>query len=235
VAVLAPTPALTVLGLIGCAALVATAEWYLGTRRTVLVTVVGHLVTVGLGALVLLALRPTGWSWAVRLAGELGAGPIGGVLAAFTVAHGGVPGREDEAAALIDATSREEAASQLVTPSAGHARGHCPAGEVARPGPVPLGKSSLRKLRSGLCWSNVDHSALNVLTGQGSTSPSHRSLIGAGVEIRPKVGHTADRAPGHGSPRGGGLSRVSRRGPTRAERLARSARVRLQRSAFRPE
>jgi hypothetical protein len=73
-----------VLGLIGCAALVATAEWYLGT--------VGHLVTVGLGALVLLALRPTGWSWAVRLAGELGAGLIGGVLAAFTVAHGGVRG-----------------------------------------------------------------------------------------------------------------------------------------------
>jgi hypothetical protein len=116
---------LTVLGLIGCAALVATAEWYRGTRRTVLVTVVGHLVTVGLGALVLLALRPTGWSWAVRLAGELGAGPIGGVLAAFTVAHGGVPG----AVAAARAVGRERAgggdvrAGRQPDRSAGNARG----------------------------------------------------------------------------------------------------------------
>ncbi|WP_250549314.1 bifunctional lysylphosphatidylglycerol flippase/synthetase MprF [Pseudonocardia sp. H11422] len=70
----------------GFALLVGFTEWRLGTRRTALVTVGGQLVGIVGATLALLAVRHTGWPWAVRLAEQLDVGFSAGALAAIAVA-----------------------------------------------------------------------------------------------------------------------------------------------------
>jgi lysylphosphatidylglycerol synthetase-like protein (DUF2156 family) len=69
----------------GFAVLVGLAEWRLGTRRTVVVTVFGQVVGVLGTALVLLVLRGTGWDWAERLAVRTDLGFSAGALVAVAV------------------------------------------------------------------------------------------------------------------------------------------------------
>ncbi|GEL18049.1 bifunctional lysylphosphatidylglycerol flippase/synthetase MprF [Pseudonocardia asaccharolytica] len=66
----------------GFAVLVGFAECRLGTRRAALVTIGGQLVGLVGATLLLLALRGTGWAWAVLLAGQLDVGFSAGALAA---------------------------------------------------------------------------------------------------------------------------------------------------------
>jgi lysylphosphatidylglycerol synthetase-like protein (DUF2156 family) len=69
----------------GFALLVGLAEWRLGTRRTIVVTVFGQAVGVLGAALVLLVLRGTGWEWAQRLAQQTDLGFSAGALVAIVV------------------------------------------------------------------------------------------------------------------------------------------------------
>lgn len=82
----AATPQSYVPTLAGAVLLVAFAERRLGTARTALLTVGGHVVAV-LGTTALLAaLGRTSWTWAQTTARTLDVGPSGGVLAATAAA-----------------------------------------------------------------------------------------------------------------------------------------------------
>ncbi|MDQ2722975.1 MAG: hypothetical protein M3Y19_06700, partial [Actinomycetota bacterium] len=77
----ARTPA-AYLGMLGAfALLVGFAEWWIGTRRVLLTTVVGQIVGVLTALLFLLAVRDSGWSWAARVGAELDVGFSAGALA----------------------------------------------------------------------------------------------------------------------------------------------------------
>ena len=80
---LTPVFYLPVIG--GFAVLVGFAEWRLGTRRAVVVTVLGQLVAVLGAALVVLVLRGTGWDWAEQAAGLTDVGFSAGALVAAAV------------------------------------------------------------------------------------------------------------------------------------------------------
>ncbi|HWM04095.1 MAG TPA: DUF2156 domain-containing protein [Actinophytocola sp.] len=69
----------------GFALLVGLAEWRLGTRRTIVVTVLGQVVAVFGAALALFLLRDTGWAWAERLAPQTDLGFSAGALVAVVV------------------------------------------------------------------------------------------------------------------------------------------------------
>jgi phosphatidylglycerol lysyltransferase len=87
----------------GFALLVGFAEWRLGTRRTMAVTLVGQLVSV-LAATVFLALfRDIGWDWADEVALTRDVGASGGALAAIAVVSAAVrpPWRLRIRAALV--------------------------------------------------------------------------------------------------------------------------------------
>ncbi|WP_410676427.1 bifunctional lysylphosphatidylglycerol flippase/synthetase MprF [Amycolatopsis sp. cmx-4-68] len=62
------------------------AEWQLGTRRAMAVTIGGQLVSVLVATQFLALCRNSGWLWAERMAGSLDVGFSGGALAAVAVA-----------------------------------------------------------------------------------------------------------------------------------------------------
>ncbi len=62
------------------------AEWQLGTRRAMAVTIVGQFVSVLVATQFLALSRNSGWLWAERVAGSLDVGFSGGALAAVAVA-----------------------------------------------------------------------------------------------------------------------------------------------------
>ena len=62
------------------------AERQLGARRAVVIFAAGQLFAVVGTALLLLALRPTGWPWAAELASQLDVGPSGGAFACAAAA-----------------------------------------------------------------------------------------------------------------------------------------------------
>ncbi|EMD27815.1 bifunctional lysylphosphatidylglycerol flippase/synthetase MprF [Amycolatopsis azurea] len=62
------------------------AEWRLGTRRTMAVTIGGQFVSVLVAVQFLALSRNSGWEWAERIAGSLDVGFSGGALAAVAVA-----------------------------------------------------------------------------------------------------------------------------------------------------
>lgn len=64
---------------------VGWAEWRLGTRRTIVVTIAGHIVGVAGAALLLWVTQPTGWPWALRLGADLDVGFSAGSFAALGV------------------------------------------------------------------------------------------------------------------------------------------------------
>ncbi|ONI83218.1 hypothetical protein ALI144C_16745 [Actinosynnema sp. ALI-1.44] len=66
--------------------LVGFAEWRLGTRRAMAVTIGGQVVSVLVATLFLALCRNSDWVWAARVAGNLDAGFSGGALAAVAVA-----------------------------------------------------------------------------------------------------------------------------------------------------
>nr|WP_083466071.1 DUF2156 domain-containing protein [Kibdelosporangium sp. MJ126-NF4]CEL12980.1 Putative membrane protein [Kibdelosporangium sp. MJ126-NF4]CTQ98665.1 hypothetical protein [Kibdelosporangium sp. MJ126-NF4] len=68
------------------ALLVGFAEWRLGTRRAMAVTIGGQVVSVLVATLFLALCRNSDWEWAVRVGGNLDAGFSGGALAAVAVA-----------------------------------------------------------------------------------------------------------------------------------------------------
>ncbi len=70
----------------GFAVLVGFAEYRMGTGRTVLVTIAGHLAGVLGCALFLLAFRDIGWPWAARIAAMTDVGFSAGMMAAICVA-----------------------------------------------------------------------------------------------------------------------------------------------------
>jgi len=70
----------------GFALLVGFAEYRMGTGRTVVVTIGGHLAGVLGCALFLLAFRDTGWPWAARIATMTDVGFSAGMMAAICVA-----------------------------------------------------------------------------------------------------------------------------------------------------
>lgn len=75
------------LGMLGAfALLVGCAEWWIGTRRVLLATVLGQIVGVLTALLFLLAVRDSGWSWAAHVGAELDVGFSAGALAAAAVA-----------------------------------------------------------------------------------------------------------------------------------------------------
>jgi len=62
------------------------AEWQLGTRRAMAVTIGGQFVSVLVATQLLALCGNSGWSWAERMAGSLDVGFSGGALAAVAVA-----------------------------------------------------------------------------------------------------------------------------------------------------
>ncbi|MEV4602514.1 DUF2156 domain-containing protein [Amycolatopsis sp. NPDC049253] len=68
------------------ALLTGFAEWQLGTRRTVLVTVGGQLAATTAAIQFLVLCRHSGWTWAAHIATTLDVGFSGGTLAAIAVA-----------------------------------------------------------------------------------------------------------------------------------------------------
>ncbi len=70
----------------GFALLVGFTEWRIGTGRTVVVTIAGHLVGVVGCALFLLVFRGTDWPWAVQVATQTDVGFSAGMMAAICVA-----------------------------------------------------------------------------------------------------------------------------------------------------
>ncbi len=68
------------------ALLTGFAEWRLGTRRTIVITVVYQFAAVLLTALVFLIFRQTGWEWVAQRATETDVGFSAGMLAVFGVA-----------------------------------------------------------------------------------------------------------------------------------------------------
>ncbi|WP_207926429.1 bifunctional lysylphosphatidylglycerol flippase/synthetase MprF [Actinocrispum wychmicini] len=65
---------------------VGFAEWQMGTRRAMAVTIGGQIVSVLVATEFLALCRDSGWLWAERLAGSLDVGFSGGALAAVAVA-----------------------------------------------------------------------------------------------------------------------------------------------------
>lgn len=75
------------LPMVGSFALLAGfAEWRLGTRRAMTVTIGGQIVSVFVATVFLALCRDSGWSWADRVGVSLDAGFSGGALAAIAVA-----------------------------------------------------------------------------------------------------------------------------------------------------
>ncbi|WP_156096763.1 bifunctional lysylphosphatidylglycerol flippase/synthetase MprF [Amycolatopsis jejuensis] len=70
----------------GFALLAGFAEWQLGTRRAMVVTIGGQLVPTIVATQFLQLCRNSGWAWADRIAGTLDVGFSGGALAAIAVA-----------------------------------------------------------------------------------------------------------------------------------------------------
>ncbi|WP_326838230.1 DUF2156 domain-containing protein [Amycolatopsis rhabdoformis] len=68
------------------ALLTGFAEWQLGTRRTIAVTVGGQLVSAAAAIQFLLLCRHSGWTWAAHIATTLDVGFSGGTLVAIAVA-----------------------------------------------------------------------------------------------------------------------------------------------------
>ena len=68
------------------ALLVGYTECRIGTRKAVLVTVIGHLTALAVGVLLLVAARHSGWTWATTVSTKLDAGFSAGALAAIAVA-----------------------------------------------------------------------------------------------------------------------------------------------------
>ncbi|MEV0678975.1 hypothetical protein AB0I60_20900 [Actinosynnema sp. NPDC050436] len=69
---------------------VGAAEWLRGTRFAVVAAVVSHFAAVLLSAVLLLALRATGWEWAVRVAGTSDVGFSAGALAVGALVSAGI-------------------------------------------------------------------------------------------------------------------------------------------------
>lgn len=65
---------------------VGWAERVLGTKRTAAIFAIGQLFAIGGAALMLAALRPSGWNWAVELATHYDVGPSGGAFACAAAA-----------------------------------------------------------------------------------------------------------------------------------------------------
>jgi lysylphosphatidylglycerol synthetase-like protein (DUF2156 family) len=80
---LTPVFYLPVIG--GFALLVGFTEWRLGTRRAVAITVLGQLLAVLAAALLLLALRGSGWDWAEQASRQTDVGFSAGALVAAAV------------------------------------------------------------------------------------------------------------------------------------------------------
>ncbi|PPK64997.1 DUF2156 domain-containing protein [Actinokineospora auranticolor] len=77
------------LPMVGSFALLAGfAEWQLGTRRAMAVTIGGQFASVCVATVFLALCRDSGWEWAERLGGTLDVGFSGGALAAVAVASG---------------------------------------------------------------------------------------------------------------------------------------------------
>ena len=72
------------------AVLVGLAEWRLGTKRAVLLTLAGQLAAVIASVLLLAAFRSSGWTWAAHVATRSDVGFSAGALAVFAAASAGL-------------------------------------------------------------------------------------------------------------------------------------------------
>jgi lysylphosphatidylglycerol synthetase-like protein (DUF2156 family) len=80
-ALIYPAPLIYLVGLAAFAVGVGFTEWRLGTLRTIAVVVLGHVASILLAALFLVAVRATGWEWATVASTGLDLGFSAGLFA----------------------------------------------------------------------------------------------------------------------------------------------------------